>query len=230
MDIRADFGDAPRRLSDQVASFLREEIYSGRLRPGERLAEVELCERLDISRAPLREAILALRTDGLVDIRPHRGATVTELTETDIREVYGLRLLLEPVAAREAASRRDPADLAHIEAQFEELRAAMVRENPLPVALAHAGFHRAVARASGMPRMASFIDVLCTQMLACHGVGYAMVPAQIDSIVEDHAPLLDAIRSGDEERAEEAMREHFRPIDPMVEAYASLGARDAPDA
>ena len=90
MSIPPSFDATPRRLSDQLATYLRNEIYAGRLRPGQRLFEVELCERLNVSRAPLREAILTLRTDGLVDVRPHRGAVVTTLEDDDIREVFVL--------------------------------------------------------------------------------------------------------------------------------------------
>lgn len=222
MSVRPAFGDVPRRLSDQVASFLREEIYSGHLRPGQRLPEVELCERLNVSRAPLREAILALRTDGLVDVLPHRGATVTKLTDDDIREVFALRQRLEPFGARVAAARRDPEALVQIEDALDGIRTAVLGKRPLPIALAHASFHRAVAQASGMARLVSFVDVLSTQMLASHGVGYAASPASVATIAAEHEPILAAIRDGDEAAAEERMLAHFSPVEPMLEAYHRL--------
>jgi DNA-binding GntR family transcriptional regulator len=215
----------PRRLSDQIASYLRGEIYSGRLRPGERLYEVELCERLNVSRAPLREAILTLRTDGLVDVRPNRGALVTPFSDDDIREIFTLRHLLEPIGARVAAERANERDLRVIGERFDEMKSASERGEALPLALAHASLHTAIANASGMPRLATFVDVLCTQMLASHATGYAADSTTTESILTDHEPIVAAVRGGHADEAERCMRSHFRPVEPIVEAYQRL--RDA---
>jgi DNA-binding GntR family transcriptional regulator len=217
-----DFADTPRRLSDQLASYLRGEIYSGRLRPGERLYEVELCKRLNVSRAPLREAILTLRTDGLVEVRPNRGAIVTRFEDEDIREVFTLRQLIEPLGARAAAERHDADALQTVERALEEMRFVIQRGEPLPVALAHASLHRAIAQASGMPRLASFVDALCTQMLASHGTGYASEREATESLLVDHEPIVAAVVSGSAEEAERLMRSHFRPVEPMLQAYRRL--------
>jgi DNA-binding GntR family transcriptional regulator len=217
-----DFADTPRRLSDQLASYLRGEIYSGRLRPGERLYEVEICKRLNVSRAPLREAILTLRTDGLVDVRPNRGATVTRFEDDDIREVFVLRQLIEPLGARAAAERQDRDMLPGVERALDELRFVVGRGDPLQVALAHASLHRSIAQASGLPRLASFVDALCTQMLASHGTGYATDQEATDSLLPDHEPIVTAVVAGKSKEAERLMRSHFKPVEPMLEAYRRL--------
>ena len=217
-----DFADTPRRLSDQLASYLRGEIYSGRLRPGERLYEVELCKRLNVSRAPLREAILTLRTDGLVEVRPNRGATVTRFEDDDIREVFTLRQLIEPLGARSAAERQDLEALQTVERALEELCLLIGPGDALQVALAHASLHRAIAQASGLPRLASFVDALCTQMLASHGTGYATDQDATESLLPDHEPIVAAVISGKAREAERLMRSHFRPVEPMLEAYRRL--------
>jgi DNA-binding GntR family transcriptional regulator len=222
MSRQPSFGDAPRRLSDQLATYLRGEIYAGRLRPGQRLYEVELCERLNVSRAPLREAILTLRTDGLVEVRPHRGAIVTTLTDDDIREVFTLRRLVEPLGARAAAERADADGLHGAAAALDELRFSVQRGDPLTIAIAHSELHRAIARASGMPRLATFVDALSTQMLTTHGTGYAARPGETETLLDDHEPIVAAILTGDGEAAEQRMRDHFRPIEPMLEAYRRL--------
>ncbi len=230
MSIPPSFDGTPRRLSDQLATYLRNEIYAGRLRPGQRLFEVELCERLNVSRAPLREAILTLRTDGLVDVRPHRGAVVTTLEDDDIREVFALRQLVEPLAARAAAERNDPIGLDRMRQAFDDLRVALQRDDPLTIAVAHSELHRSIAQASGMPRLAVFVQVLCTQMLASHGTGYALHPDATRTLVEDHEPLVAAIVAGDSDAAERLMREHFRPVEPMLDAYRRLRKESAHEA
>jgi DNA-binding GntR family transcriptional regulator len=222
MATRPSFEDIPRRLSDQVASFLREEIYGGHLRPGERLLELELCERLDVSRAPLREALLALQNEGLVEVRPHRGATVVEFSEDDIREVFALRRILDPFAARAAAEREDPDSLQALRQALAGIENALERREGIAVALAHAEFHRVLGRASGLPRLAAFIDSLCTQMLASHALGTAEHLDLAATIVPDHLAIVEAISKGDAELAEQATREHFRPVEPMIESYRRL--------
>lgn len=221
---RPNFGDVPRRLSDQVAGFLREEIYSGHLGPGERLLEVEICERLGISRAPLREALLTLHADGLLEMRPHRGATVMVFSDDDIREIFELRMQLDPIAAA-AARRGDPEAIAGLRAAFARMEQAVQQGGGLPEALAHADFHRALGRASGMGRLASFIDSLCTQMLASHGTGMMENPEQAATLMADHAAIVDAVAAGDADDAAAKARDHFRPVDPMLESYRRL--RDA---
>lgn len=217
----ADFADTPRRLSDQLASYLRGEIYSGRLRPGDRLYEVELSRRLNVSRAPLREAILTLRTDGLVDVRPNRGATVTRFDDDDIREIFRLRQLIEPLGARAASELQNADELEAVKSAFEELRFSVQRGDPLSIAIEHASLHRSIAHASGMRRLMSFVDALCTQMLASHGTGYADREATA-GLLADHEPIVDAVIGNKPAAAEKLMRAHFRPVDPMLEAYRRL--------
>jgi DNA-binding GntR family transcriptional regulator len=225
---RSHFDRVPRRLSDQVAAFLREEIYRGELVPGQRLIELELCDRLDVSRAPLREALLALQRDGLVELRPHRGATVALFSDDDIEEIFELRRLLDPYAARAAAERRDPAAVAALREQLRRMADALDRGEPLEAAFAHADFHRVLGVASGMPRVGRVIDALCTQMLASHARGSAEHPEELAGLLTDHGPIVDAIEAGDAAAAARATEAHFRPLAPMLESYDRLRKAGGP--
>jgi len=219
---QSSFRATPRRVSDQVANFLREEIYRGALVPGQRLLELELCDELDVSRAPVREALLALQRDGLVEMRPHRGATVASFSDDDIVEIFELRRLLDPVAARAAAEQRDPAAIASLREQIAGMKDAVERGDGFRAAIAHADFHRALGRASNMPRIARFVDSLCTQMLASHARGSVEHPEQLELLLNDHSPIVDAIERGDAEAAVAATSAHFRPVEPMLESYRRL--------
>jgi DNA-binding GntR family transcriptional regulator len=211
-----------RRLSDQIATLLRQEIYQGELRPGQRLPEVELCQRLDVSRAPLREALLLLQKDGLVDIRPHRGATVVEFSDEDIAEVNELRRLLDPVASQAAAERAGPAVEQELHRAFSEFQAAVEHGEPVTMAVAHADLHRTIGRLSGRTLTASFIDLLCTQWLVTFAYGYVQHPEQIQTLISDHLPIVEAIAAGDPDAAVAACEHHFRPIDAMLDSYRNL--------
>jgi DNA-binding GntR family transcriptional regulator len=218
--VTARFNHVPRRLSDSLAVYLREEIYRGNLRPGQRLIELDLCKEFQVSRAPLREALLALQRDGLVEMPPHRGAKVVSFTDDDIHEIYALRLLLDPFAAGAAADRR--ADVTALRDAVNRAEEAFRQGDPLAAALAHADFHREVGRASGLGRVGTFISALCTQMLASHAYGSTEHPEQLATIATDHGEIVSAIARGDRPAAEAATRNHFRPVDPMLDSYRRL--------
>ena len=94
-------GDA--RLADAIHGQLRAAILSGQCAPGEHLREVEIADRYDVSRGPVREALLQLEREGLVLLRRNRGAVVARLSRADLEEVYSLRLALERLAVAQAA-------------------------------------------------------------------------------------------------------------------------------
>jgi DNA-binding GntR family transcriptional regulator len=152
-------------------------------------------------------------------MRPHRGATVATFLDEDIEEIYDLRRLLDPFAARSAAARRDPVAVGALREQLQRMGEAVDRGELLEAALAHADFHRALGRASGTPRVARFIDALCTQMLASHARGSVEHPEELAYLLTDHAPIVDAIEAGDGDAAARATDAHFRPVAPMLESY-----------
>ncbi|BBG02451.1 MULTISPECIES: GntR family transcriptional regulator [Pseudonocardia] len=113
----------PRRASERAQTALREQILSGDLPGGTRLGEVELAERLGLSRTPVREALSRLAAEGLVELHAHRGARVTEFTETDLEDIFDVRRALEPRATERAAGRASTADLDELDALAQEMLA-----------------------------------------------------------------------------------------------------------
>src|SRR6185503_14103153 len=103
-------GDAP--LADSIRGRLRDAILTGGFAPGEHLREVEIAAKYDVSRGPVREALLQLEREGLVLLRRNRGAVVARLSRADLDEVYSLRLALERLAVVEAARHGTEADFA----------------------------------------------------------------------------------------------------------------------
>ena len=107
---------APRRASERAQHALREDILSGALPGGTHLGEVELADRLGLSRTPVREALTRLAAEGLVELHPHRGARVTRFTGTDLDDIFDVRRALEPRATERAAARATPAELDELDA------------------------------------------------------------------------------------------------------------------
>src|SRR6266545_3093125 len=97
----------PASLADAVSDYLGRAIAEGRLRPGQRLIETQLCDELGVSRTPMREALRKLAAEGIVDISSRKGARVAELTRSSVTDVFTVRATLEALAAELAATRPD---------------------------------------------------------------------------------------------------------------------------
>jgi len=122
-----------RTAAAAAADLIRQAIVDGRVPPGHRLKEEELAQQLGISRTPVREALLVLQSEGLVEAAPNRGATVRAYDTADLEEMYELRALLEGHAAGRAASRVTPDQLAHLAVFLCTDAAAQIRGATLSV-------------------------------------------------------------------------------------------------
>jgi DNA-binding GntR family transcriptional regulator len=196
-----------RNASTVAADVIRAAIVDGRLEPGRRLKEEELARELGISRTPVREALLVLQTEGLLDSAPNRGATVRAYEAEDLDDLYQLRAVLEGFAARRAAtrvSRDDVARLAESCKRFEELRAGddlteLVREN--------VRFHDIILEAAGSPRLARLVRGV-VQLPLVYRSFYWYSPEQKLISEHYHRQLTTALAARDAERAEIVMKEH----------------------
>jgi DNA-binding GntR family transcriptional regulator len=130
-----------RTLAEQAFASLHDAIVTGVLEPGERLPIEGLAEVLEMSPMPIREALRRLDAAGMVENVPHRGARVTELSIQDLHEVYQARLLLEPLAIREAAQRFTDSDVEISTQALERLREAVSQDRPEEAWIAHTEFH-----------------------------------------------------------------------------------------
>lgn len=110
-----------RTVSDLVTSVIREAILTAAFRPGEHLRQDELARRLDVSRMPVRSALLQLESEGLVSFHPHRGAIVAELDADKVREIYDIRMHLEGLAIRKAIEGMSDDRLATLREMAEQL-------------------------------------------------------------------------------------------------------------
>jgi DNA-binding GntR family transcriptional regulator len=190
-------------VPDQVYAILRERILAGDLEPESRLHQEGISAELGVSRTPVREAIARLAAEGLVELLANRGARVAAIG-TDTEAAYIARLGVEPLAARLAAARRDPADL-------RRLRKAMTpsRRGPKAAYAASRAFHLELAAASGNQFLVTFAEALWAGRLGLHVYAQQMTPEQFAIDAGEHERILEAIEAGDEESAERLTREHI---------------------
>lgn len=205
-----------RRFSDIACELLRERIMSGTLPPGSRLNEVALSEELRISRPPLREALRILSGEGLVEIIPGRGAIVVDLDLASFIQVAEIRMALEVAAARLAAERADPVDVAHL---TEAMNAQEVElEEPGSPYPHHIEFHHTVAAASHNPRLESSLGEIIRQVRLA-SMKTNENPQRAQQVFTEHRAIAKAVLAGDPDAAELAMRQH---IDANMQATVVL--------
>ena len=211
-----------RTASSAAAELIRRAIIDGRLEPGQRLKEERLAKEFGTSRTPVREALLMLQSEGLVESSPNKGSTVRAYRVDDLDDLYRLRALLEGYAARRAATRITPEQMTALEEscdRFEGLRAdedlaELVRENFL--------FHSIILEAAGSERLASMVRQVIEMPLAYRSyIWYSDKQTRLSH--HYHRQVTRALRQGDAERAEAIMREH------VLEARDTLVAHLAGD-
>lgn len=197
--------------ADQVYAALRLEILAGRHAPGARLKEVEVARALEVSRTPVRDAFRQLEQEGLVELLPHRGAVVRELTPEDIEELFALRAVLEGHCASQAAARMDAgavADLAVLHERFEDRARGRVGAAAVDELVATNGdFHDAVVAGSGNRRMATVLARLAIP--DAWKQGFWRSRRQREAAVVYHREVVEAIRARDPLRAEAVMKSHI---------------------
>jgi DNA-binding GntR family transcriptional regulator len=190
----------PPTAQQFVLAELRSAITGGELKPGMPIRQDALAAQLDVSRVPLREALKTLEAEGLVEHKVHRGYFVTELSLTDLREIYRLRELLEAEAVREAAARMDARLLAALEEAQAEVERAEEAGDVTAMTAANRRFHFALFEASAMPRLIRLIGTLWDSTDAYRSLYYAGTPNR-ERVVHEHRAVVDALRDGDVEGA-----------------------------
>jgi DNA-binding GntR family transcriptional regulator len=197
---------AHRTLAEKAFETLQAAIVTGRLRPGARLPIEDLAELLDMSPMPIREAVRRLHAAGLVENVPHRGARVTELSVTDLAEVYEVRLALEGQAIRRAAGRfsRDAARQAR--RRLTELE-QLSEGKSSAASVAHARFHLALYEAAGSVWLLRLIrpawetsERYCLEVPLCR---------QLRARAAEHQEILAACDAHDPDRAAAALHDHL---------------------
>lgn len=201
----APIENVPLRV--QVADRLRSAILSGRLRPGTGLVETALAEQMNVSRAPIREAIQILENDGLVETIAYKGKRVKPLTAREVAETYSLREVFEVMAVRRILENGAPLDL--LREQCDAMTAAAAADNFEALVAADEAFHHAlIALADHSLLMASWKNLYLRihQIMALRNRD----ERNLAEVAGNHPPIVRAIADGDAERAIKLISEHTR--------------------
>ena len=220
--------ERPDTLGAAVVKHIRDAVLRGDYPPGGQLSEVTLAESLGVSRGTVREALRALAESSLVQIIPHRGAFIPKLTVRRAREIYSLRMILEPFAARLAFEngRIDAESIAEIRTAFAFLESAGASGDPGSVIDADMAFHERLSRLSNHEMLLELLATL--QVQTRRFITYTkLFASDLTDEVQDHLPIMAALEAADSARLEEAVRDHIRQSgELLVDKMTTLGADD----
>lgn len=194
--------------TEQVFTRLREEILDGTRAPGSQHSIYRLAEELGVSRTPVREAVLRLADTGLVTVERNRGVRVRGVTVEDVVEVFELRLLLEVPAAAFAARQADASRRQALQEHLDAMADAARRDDERAFEEHDRALHAALHAVSGNDRLGEEVLALRTSIQARGAVTLHRSRGATE-ILEEHAPVVEAVVAGDAPRAARLMRDHL---------------------
>jgi DNA-binding GntR family transcriptional regulator len=196
-------------LKDWVGASLREAILQGYFKPGEKLDQDLIAEELDVSRTPVREAVMALEAEGFVEVRPRRGAFVVTLSRQDIRDICEVRGLLEAEAVRQVTPQIPESVLEEVEWSLDETQARFEAGDVGGHFESDVFFHETIISLAENELLQEILGSLTNRIARLRKFAQ-LQPGQhlVESFVE-HRTILQAMRRRDAEAAAEAMRVHL---------------------
>lgn len=197
---------------------LQEALRRGLFRPGDRLVPDEIASELGMSRMPVREALRRLATEGLVVLRPNRSCVVAGLTLDEIYENFEIRSVLEGLAVRLAMPLVDDAVIDELESLLDRMERVGAKGGSDWVAR-HQEFHAYICGLSGRKKLVRQISALHIVIEPYLRIWFDYVEKPL-SARQEHQAVIDALCSGDADRAEATMREHILSTAPLLAEYA----------
>ena len=195
-------------LRDVVFNTLRQAILTGELKPGERLMEIHLADRLGVSRTPIREAIRKLELEGLVTMIPRRGAEVAQITEKSMKDVLEVLRALDALCAELACDRITDEELENLRLACDAFETAVKTKDAKKIAQADVALHDIIVRATGNQRLIQLVNNLSEQMYR-YRFEYIKDSSQHQNLIDEHRIIYQSIVCKDKKTAADAARTHI---------------------
>ena len=195
-------------LRDVVFNTLRTSILTGELKPGERLMEIHLADKLGVSRTPIREAIRKLELEGLVLMIPRRGAEVARISEKSMRDVLEVRRSLEELAIELACQRMTDEEFKELQRAQEAFKSAVEHGSAMEIAETDEAYHDIIYNSTGNMRLVQILNNLREQMYR-YRLEYIKDEDKRQILLVEHNKIYRALCSRHVEEAKQAMREHI---------------------
>lgn len=196
-------------LRDKIATSIRDSILRGKLKPGERLMELDLAKLLGISRTPIREAFLQLESEGFLKVIPRKGAIVTETSFKDAEETYEIKSVIEGLAARLATLKLTDEQINELEKINKEMEEIALSENKdyQKFLELNSSFHKVINESCGNDKLIKLILNLRYQTFRYNYLFLSLI-SHLESSVQEHNQIIEAIKKRDEELVEKLVKKH----------------------
>ena len=195
-------------LRDVVFNTLRQAILRGELKPGERLMEIQLANKLGVSRTPIREAIRKLELEGLVLMIPRKGAEVAEITEKNMLDVLEVRRALEELAVKLACERITEEEIQELKDAADAFQKILSEKDITKIAEADEAFHDVIFKSTGNDRLIQLLNSLREQMYR-YRLEYLKREEYHPQLLEEHQQIIDRITRKDQSEAAELIDRHI---------------------
>lgn len=205
-------------LRDVVFNTLRQAILRGELKPGERLMEIQLANKLGVSRTPIREAIRKLELEGLVLMIPRKGAEVADITEKSLKDVLEVRKALEELAVRLACDKITAEEIQELKDAAEAFEETLKRKDVTEIAEADVRFHDVIFTATDNQKLIQLLYNLREQMYR-YRVEYLKKEEVHPQLLREHQEIIEHIEANNKEEATEILCRH---IDNQVETVMGV--------
>lgn len=196
-------------LRDVVFNTLRQEILTGRMKPGERLMEIHLANKLGVSRTPIREAIRKLELEGLVIMIPRRGAEVAQISWKNLKDVMEVRLALDVLTIELACERMTQEEQSQLTLACDNFKAATKTMDTRKIAEADVAFHDIIVASTRNERLIQLVNNLSEQMYR-YRFEYLKDGSQHEMLVEEHKQMCRCIAQKDKQLASKVVRNHIK--------------------
>ena len=216
-------------LHDEVTDALRSMIVGGDLKPGIKIPEQALCKQLGVSRTPLREALKVLAAEGLVQLLPHRGAVVAQITETEIDELFPIVGALEGLAGELAASKLTDKSLARLKHLHADLLRYHASKDEISYLKVNRDIHRTLFAIADNPSLTALYEHL---LIRTHSVRFTIrkTAEQWNQAVSDHERIMQALEKRDAGGLAAILRYHMTQTAASIARTALKVAKAGPRA
>lgn len=201
----------PATVGNRVFDAMRQAIIQLELRPGDPLSEAEMARQFGVSRQPVREAFIKLAEVGLVEIRPQRGTSVVMISRREVENARFIREAIEVAVVRKATTDANSSHHDMLDALIERQRAANAAGDHAEFLRLDENFHQAIAHAADCEKAWRLLENLKAQMDRVRYLSLSDA-TPIETLIQQHAVIVDGIRRGDADAAEAGMRRHLSEI------------------
>lgn len=213
-------------LHEELVSRIREMIFSGELKGGDRVPEQKLCDRFSVSRTPLREALKVLGGEGLLHLLPNRGARVATLSEEDVDEIFPVMGALEALSGELACAKLTDADLAEIRALHYQMALHQTRGELQPYFALNQKIHEAILKAAANPTLEAQYRSLAGRIRLAR-FRANMTQTRWDKAMQEHEEILKALEERDGARLSAVLRQHLENKRETVKQAIRAGTGDS---